>query len=559
MFLRAVRLPAGRYPRSFLTTSRRLFSDAKPNDLSKQPALNQFQSDSASEASKRQDPIAKTNTQPTAAVPPVFFQSDVPPQPFKPSKSATSPSPTGQQNNQQIESQKVVKQFRTEMYTFTFMVVVALLFTGADLYNLVFTGNTEYVSEETLAHIEKAIGAETNNKIDEAVSHYIDALKQMDSEGLEHISPCYTSCSVRIAELFEHEKKFDKALLIYKELSDAYLNAFTHRDDFETLIDDNSYDFAILRSLTIAIRYAYLLPAKDVDLARETLMFHIVEAQKRVIEAYPPFLSVLNDINNRNVLDLITADLEKTIAHLPEAEQERIIKQQAKTPIELPLFTTEQTPENKILGLHVKAWPVFSRVLINAKDLYANLSIEANDLSAAISNLTSNSIIIQRCFDHPSRLTLTLTKLGVALQMTYQTISRDFPKGKEIEIIQDSEPVKVNLSSPELKDFVLNTTVSESKRIFLKVLVLCDTMKKQERIIKANHLGQDIGQWEAMFKPALDKSEMVSAASLGMISYQTGYPTDALKYFKRAKVLAFRLNDQEYVDDINEWIKLIEG
>ena len=558
MFFRAARFPVRRLSRqSLISTPRRLLSDAKPADLSKQPALNQFQAESAKEASKLQEPAVKSLIPPSATVPPVFFQSDVPPQPYTPSP-APAPQPTGPQNSQPNESEKVVKQFRTEIYTLSFMVVVALLFTGADLYNLLFAGNTEYVSEETLAHIEKAIEAETNNKIDEAISYYIDALKQLDSEELEHISPCYTSCSVRIAELFEHEKKFDKALLIYKELSDSYLNAFTHREDFDILDDDSSYDFAILRSLTIAIRYAYLLPAKDVDLARETLMFHIVEAQKRVIEAYPPFLSVLNDINNRNVLDLITADLEKTIAHLPESEQEKIIKQQAKTPIELPLFTTEQTPENKILGLHVKAWPVFTRVLINAKDLYANLSIEANDLSAAISNLTSNSIIIQRCFDHPSRLTLTLTKLGVALQMTYQTISRDFPKGKEIEIIQDSEPVKVNLSSPELKDFVLNTTVSESKRIFLKVLVLCDTMKKQERIIKANHLGQDIGQWEAMFKPALDKSEMVSAASLGMISYQTGFAIDALKYFKRAKVLAFRLNDKDYIDDINEWIELIE-
>ncbi|GAV29243.1 hypothetical protein PMKS-002725 [Pichia membranifaciens] len=559
MFFRAARLPVRRLPRrSLISTPRRLLSDAKPDDLSKQPALNQFQAESAKEASKLQEPAVKSLIPPSATAPPVFFQSDVPPQPYTPAP-APAPHPTGPQNSQPTESEKVVKQFRTEVYTLSFMVVVALLFTGADLYNLLFAGNTEYVSEETLAHIEKAIEAETNNKIDEAIGYYIDALKQLDSEELEHISPCYTSCSVRIAELFEHEKKFDKALLIYKELSDSYLNAFTHREDFDILDDDSSYDFAILRSLTIAIRYAYLLPAEEVDLARETLMFHIVEAQKRVIEAYPPFLSVLNDINNRNVLDLITADLEKTIAHLPESEQEKIIKQQAKTPIELPLFTTEQTPENKILGLHVKAWPVFTRVLINAKDLYSNLSIEANDLSAAISNLTSNSIIIQRCFDHPSRLTLTLTKLGVALQMTYQTISRDFPKGKEIEIIQDSEPVKVNLSSPELKDFVLNTTVSESKRIFLKVLVLCDTMKKQERIIKANHLGQDIGQWEAMFKPALDKSEMVSAASLGMISYQTGFATDALKYFKRAKVLAFRLNDKDYIDDINEWIKLIEN
>lgn len=511
------------------------FSDLKPEDLKNQASLNQFQHE-----------LKKESAQPTQ--PPVFFQSDKIPETFKPIEPTTIP-----QNGPEMP-----KQSKLRTYTFFGLAFISLAFIGVDLMNTVTPANTDFISEETLELLGKAIEAETNKDIDQAIQYYMEALKQLDSEECEHISPCYTSCCVRIAELYEINKQFGKALLIYKELSETYLNAFTHRDDFKCLMQDESFDFAILRSLVISIRYACLLPSKDVTLARENLMFNIVEAQKRIIEAYPPFLSILNDITNRNILELITADLEQSIKHLPEDEQQKIIDKQMEVPIELPLFTTEQTPENKLLGLHVKAWPVFTRVLINAKDMYANLSIEANDISSAISNLTSNSVIIQRCFDHPSRLTLTLAKLGVELQSTYQAIHKEFPKGKEIEIIQDNKPVTVNLSSPELKEFVLNTTISESKRIFLKVLSLCDTLKKQEKMIRANHLGQNIAEWEAMFKPALDRSEMVSAASLGMLSYNDGNVNEALKYFTRAKVLASKLKDEEYIDDMNEWIDIIE-
>jgi tetratricopeptide (TPR) repeat protein len=531
----------------------RFYTELKPEDVKNQPSLNQFQSDFKQDSissNKIDETTTNTTTTTTTTKPPVFFQSEKLPETFK--QQGNIPPNSSKNDNEYPKQSK----FRT--YTFLGLAIFSLSYIVADIISILTPANMDFISKETLDLIAKAIESESNKNIDEAINYYLEALKQLDEENEEHISPCYTSCCVRIAELYESEKKFDKALLIYKELSDTYLNAFTHRFDFKCLRKDESFDFAISRSLTIAIRYAYLLPAKDVNIAREVLMFNIVESQKRIVEAYPPFLSILNDINNRNILDLITSDLEKTISHLSTDEQEKIIKEQSKIPVELPLFTTEQTPENKLLGLHVKAWPVFTRVLINAKDMYSNLSIEANDISAAISNLTSNSVIIQRCFDHPSRLSLTLAKLGVELQLTYQTINRDFPKGKEIEIIQDNEPVTVNLSSPELKNFVLNTTVSESKRIFLKVLSLCDTMKKQERIIKANHLGQNIAEWEAMYKPALDKSEMVSAASLGMISYHDGQLNQALRYFKRAKVLANKLKDEDYIDDMNEWIDLIE-
>ncbi|KAG0680367.1 hypothetical protein C6P40_004545 [Pichia californica] len=518
------------------------------NDVSKLPSLNQFKSETGIPQINNKINIDSNSTSEPA--PPVFFQSEIPPKPFNNNNNG---------NTHSIPIVENVKQSNFLKFLYIPITILTALMITMDLYSSLSPANTEFVSEETLKFIESAINAENNNNLFDAIQFYLKALDQLDSEGEEHISPCYTSCSIRIAELFEHNKQFDKALLIYKELSNTYLNAFTHIDDFKTLINDESYDFAILRSLTIAIRYAYLLPENDVNKAREILMFNIIEAQKRIIELYPPFLSILNDINNRNILDILTSDLEKKISHLNNFEQEKIINEQSKNPIELPLFTTEQSPENKILGLHIKAWPVFTRVLINAKDLYSNLSIEANDLSSTISNLTNNSIIIQRCFDHPSRLTLTLTKLGIALQMTYQTINKDFPKGKEIEIIKDNKPVKVNLSSPELKDFVLNTTNSESKRIFLKVLSLCDTMKRQEKLIKSNHLNSqnDIGQWESMFKPALEKSEMVSSASLGMISFQSNDYSEALKYFKRAKILAFKLNDQDYINDINSWIELL--
>lgn len=524
----------------------RLLSESNLDSIKNKKSLNQFQNELSKEKTVTVDAESPVP-------PPVFFQTTTPPEPFKPQEPESTKIPPPFNPDDTVQQSK----FRT--YTFLFLALIPLATIVTDLISKLMPPNTEALSTEVVNIIGEAVEAESNKQIDEAIQHYIRALKQLDSEGSEHITPCYTSCCVRIAELYEHQKQFGKAILIYKELADCYLNAFTHRDDFESLVRDESFDFAILRSLTIAIRYATLLPEEEIDSAKEVLMFNIVEAQKRIIESYPPFLSILNDINNRNILDILSNELEKSISHLSESEQKQKIAENSANPIELPLFTTEQTPENKLLGLHVKAWPVFTRVLINAKDLYSNLSIESDDLSSAISNLTSNSVIIQRCFDHPSRLTLTLTKLGVSLQMAYQKINMDFPHGKEIEIMQDNKLVKVDLSSSDLKNFVLNSTVTDSRRIFLKVLTLCDTMKRQESLIKANHLGQNVGEWEAMFKPALEKSEMVSATSLGMLSHQAGNNAEALKYFKRAKVLAYKLKDNDYIEDINAWISLIDS
>lgn len=488
--------------------------------------------------------------------PPIFFQSKTPPQQFNTPNNNNSEGPKGNTEDAKTASNK----YRTYKWLAILnLVVIPLALTFNDIVGFMTSGDSDFYSDESLEIIEKAIECESNGQIDEAINYYLKALKQFDEEEIEHISSTYTSCAIRIAELFENQQKFNKAVKIYKDLSECYLTAFANKKEYDNLETDDQIDFAILRSLVISIRYASLLPQRDIDLARQNLLFNIIAAQNRIIDKYPPFLSILNDINNRNILDVITLDLEESVKHLPKYKQEKIIKEETKNPVELPLFTTEQTPENKLLGLHVKAWPSFTRVLINAKDLYANLSIEANDLSSAISNLTSNTVIIQRCFDHPSRLILTLSKLGIVLQMSYQSINKDFPKGNEIEIVQDNKPTKVDLSSPELKKFVLSTTVSESKRIFSKVLKLCDTMKKQESLIKREHLGQNIGEWEAMFKPSIEKSEMVSSLSLGIISYQTGSNNEALEYFKRARVLAGRLKDLEYLDDINKWIKLVDN
>lgn len=524
------------------------------DDIKNQPSLNHFQKEIEQAEPKDVKDVKDVNEVNEVkdikdiAKPPTFFQSPTPPTPFKP-VNTTPPI---------VPPVLPVKQSKF-MYIFYALAFLSTAYIGVDILNALIPSNTDYISEETLELLGKAIENESKNDINKSIEFYLKALKQLDDEEVEHITPCYTSICIRIAQLFEYEKKFDKALNIYKELSECYLNAIVNRDEFSTLNKNEAFDFAILRSLTISIKYANLLPEEDVEIAKENLLFNIVEAQKRIVEHYPPFLSILNDINNRNILSLITSDIEQSISHLSNEEQEKILKEQTENPIVLPLYTTEQTPENKLLGLDVKAWPVFTRVLINAKDMYANLCIESNDLSNAISSLTSNSVIIQRCFDHPSRLTLTLSKLGVVLQMNYENISNNFPKGEDIDILLNNEHMKSDISSSELKKVVLASTTTESKRIFLKVLSLCDTMKKQEQVMRGNNQLGNLGEWEAMFKPALDKSEMVSTASLGMISYQEGKLNDALNYFKRAKILANKLKDNDYVDDINGWIEIIQN
>lgn len=419
----------------------------------------------------------------------------------------------------------------------------------------------EEITPEVANAIQLGITSENDGNIDDAIGCYLEAMQLMDEEGVEHVSPIYISCGVRIAQLYEYLKQLDKSLAIYEVLKDEFIHALSNRKDYESFLTDNMLNKAIRTSLAISIRFAQLVPPERLNEGKDALLFNIVIAQNRILEIYPPFLPVINDINNRNILSLLTNDIEREFESLNELEKRVKLDQNAKDPIELPLYATDETEENKFLGLHVGGWPIFTKTLIVAKDTLATLNVESGDLSDTISNLVSNSNFIQRSFDHPAMLALTFSKLAIALQMTHQIISRDYPKESVVEIIQDSKPISVDISKPEIKDFVLTTTAVESERVFKKVLMICEEAKKNKnQHISNNEMILKVKkQLDTMFQPAFEKSEMVSSVGLGLIEMQRGEESAALGHFRRAKILAVKLKDEEYITDISKWISQLSG
>lgn len=418
----------------------------------------------------------------------------------------------------------------------------------------------EEITPDVANAIQLGITAENENRIDDAIVCYLEAMELMEEAGHEHVSVMYVSCGVRIAQLYEYQGKLDKALGVYGVLKDEYIHALSSHREYESFLTDNMHEKAIRTSLAIAVRFSQLVPPERLEEGKDALLFNIVMAQLAILDKYPPFMPVVNDINNRNILSLLTNDLEHEFKGLNELEKRVRMDQNSKTPIELPLYATDETDENKFLGLHVGGWPIYTKMLIVAKDALANLSAETGDLSDTISNLVSNSNFIQRSFDHPAMLALTFSKLAIALQMTHQIISRDYPRDSIVEIVQDSKPMSVDISKPEIKDFVLTTTAVESERVFNKVLSICREARKSthHNVVDSEAFLKVKRQLDAMFLPAFDKSEMVSCVGLGLIEMQRDQPDLALAHFQHAKLLATKLRDRDYIDDISGWISQLQ-
>lgn len=479
--------------------------------------------------------------------PPVYFQTaNQAPKPLATQLGLGAPVPP---------EKKPMSFMRKVLYATPLMLIVIGMMGLAGIIE------KEEITPEVGTAIQLGITSENDGNIDDAIRCYLEAMQLMDEAGLERVSPMYMSCAIRIAQLYEYLGKLDKSLAIYEILKDEYIHALSNQKDYESFLTENMLNKAIRTSLAISIRFSQLVPPERLSEGKDALLFNIVIAQMRILEIYAPFMPVINDINNRNILSLLTNDTEREFEGLNELEKKVRLEQNSKTPIELPLYATDETEENKFLGLHVGGWPIFTKMLIVAKDSLANLSIETGDLSDTISNLVSNSNFIQRSFDHPAMLALTFSKLAIALQMTHQIISRDYPKKSVVEIIQDNKPISVDISKPEIKEFVLSTTATESERVFKKVLMICEEAKKStHQHTSDNEMMERVKkQLDTMFQPAFDKSEMVSSVGLGLIEMQRGETSTALGHFRRAKTLAVKLRDEDYISDIAEWIGELDG
>lgn len=431
--------------------------------------------------------------------------------------------------------------------------------------------NTAKVSEEGTELISKAMDLEGTGKLEDAIATYEKFLKQMDEEDVPHTNINYMNAATRIAELYERLKRPDKALKIYQLLAKHSLETVTEWEVESLLSDKSLFELAINRSLTLAIKCATMSPKEQADEAKELLLLNIVQAQRRIMDEYPPLISVLNQSTNQSVMALIAHDVEQRISGASDQQREQRLSDAMKHPLELPIYTTDETEENKLLGMYVKGWPPFTRTLINARDVYANMCISDGDYVEAASSLATNSAVIQKCFDHPARLTICLTKLAIVLQMLAESLSDKLDTEQKQAALAEtpmsvpSMPTQFDLSldkldtrklltsavqmqSPQLKEYMIRKTYHESESIFRRTLLLTSKMKKQ-------NMQRDVNQ---LFKPALDRSEMVSSCGLALIGYQNGHNQDALKYLQRASVLARKLNEKDYLDDITKWMEMIE-
>ncbi|GMM28903.1 hypothetical protein DAMA08_016190 [Martiniozyma asiatica (nom. inval.)] len=381
-------------------------------------------------------------------------------------------------------------------------------------YNL-FLDKEEILLDENLQEAQDL--AETDAET--AIQIYLDWLDENYDANDGCMDFTYTHVVLSLAKIYEENNMKDKALAIYKELSHAYLHYLTVRHS--GYISEKLFDRQLAVSLTIVQRYAQLTSEENIDDARELLLCNIILAQMRLVNNYPSFLSLFNDINNRNVLALLT--LNENLTDPNET-------------IELPLYSIPETPISKILGL-ARIWPTFTPALIQARDLYATIT---PDISELVANLVANTNVIQRSGTDLASLALTLSKLGMSLNRARGELEIGWPDDAFVLVQNDESETGEEVSiTGDVKEYVMSTTEKEAIRVFKKTVELCDKLR----------LGIHGKESEVeLVKGVLDRSEMVACAGLALLE-------DDTQWMQRARVLAVKRKEPDWVKDIDSWLQ----
>lgn len=540
--------------RLLTSQSRRMLST--PRDIRQQPQLNQFQNPNRPPEQFQNDGQPGNiggNQRPPQGSPanPIIGR--------KQTINHMPPSSQPPMNNNMPTGSRRNPEFGIGGFVVGLVSLAMIVIGSTGLYT---SYKAENISDEGIDLLNDAMKYEKAKNIDRAIESYVEFLKKLDSEGVSHTSPNYLGASVRIAELYELKKMPDKAYRIYDSLAHYLTEQVSNWEPQSWITSSEEFDALMTRSLTIVTKYADMAPEDEVDEAKKLLLMNIVQAQRRIIERYPPFISVLNQNTNQNILALLAKDMADKMSGKSEEQKKQQLKKALKTPLELPIYTTDPTEENRLLGLFVKGWPVFTRCLINARDLYANICIDDGDYSEAAACLTTNALIIQRCFDHPARLSICLTKLAIVLQMMAEMLSdkageeKEEP-GKDTETLNIEDLTKLSpdklmggafQNNPQVKEFVIEKTYKESERIFTRTVMLTQKMQNQPATR---------GEFGKFYGAALKRSEMVSSCGLALINYQSGDSREAQKYLRRARSLAVSLNSKPYIEDIGKWMSQI--
>lgn len=173
---------------------------------------------------------------------------------------------------------------------------------------------------------------------------YLEALEEADKVGLHALSDEYTGLQLKVAEMYEKLNMLDEARHVYQELGTAYIQALTDGKS----IPDHLRPHVIQRDLRVALKTAHLESATNAQMAKMSLMVHILVAQEEVAKRSPEMAELIKGRNTRKDFNI---------------------------PISL---------DEKSKAEHLAAWQPFRDELFNARDVFVSLCMATGDIGLAI-------------------------------------------------------------------------------------------------------------------------------------------------------------------------------
>ncbi|GME73412.1 unnamed protein product [[Candida] boidinii] len=498
------------------------------SDVSKDPALNQFQNPNntpyqfqpQNSSSPFPNNLGRDNP------------NGIPPNGRNP-LSPPPPDSYPQPNRLSFKVRLLISAFAT------FCGTIAFLFLTEDLM--------DQLPDEIFEVLRKAMEAETRNDFETALKYYKEALVLCDEMELEELNQEYTGIALCIAHIYELQEKYNKALVIYEEIGYRIVQGLTLE-----YYEPEKKDRLITQGLVVFSRYARLLAPEDFEKAKSALRLMISIAEKRIVEYYPSLLPVLEGALNAEMIDITTQNLKASLADSSETSRNDALDDFFRKNNEVPLAIPADSQSTSLLALFAEGWPGYSRDLLAARDIYANICIDHEQYAEALAWLLKNTSYAMIGVNAAYNLTCSMSKLGMT-----NIYGREYAKKHLIEMIDNISKTENLVDQGYYKreisiyNAVLRVGPNNARDAFEKTLTFLATFRSLLMKRENPALPPQVAI-------SLELSEGLCYHGLGIIQLQNGEIEEATENFIRARGVSNELGIAEWADNIDEILQVLK-
>ncbi|CDR40798.1 CYFA0S05e04610g1_1 [Cyberlindnera fabianii] len=275
-------------------------------------------------------------------------------------------------------------------------------------------------STEVAKILRKGLWAESERggyDYTKALEYYIEALEQAQNQGLEPLCDEYTGIQLKIAEMYEKLSMNQDALMLYSEISAAYLDALTKPGN----VPEKLRPHLIQKDLRVVIK-SVELNSQNAQMCKMLLLTHLLVAQEEVAKRSATAANLITrdhphqGIQGEREAGHIEVDGSHSEPQLMTAEN----------------IHTSPSGDGVIeLEHNREAWEPFADELFNARDLFVAICLATGDIASAARAKTATTEWMIHADRHPGEILMSQTNLGSIMYLNAEAFEDKVARGKK--------------------------------------------------------------------------------------------------------------------------------